>query len=178
MAELQSFNDLTGQMSDAEVNSENINNIIDEFNRTVDGLPSAATPDMINVGTDESAYITAASLAASANIPNAVPGNAGNLLQSDGTNWQSVALALATIVAGGSKVQSGVAVGSNSGDVTVTYLTPFSATPVMAPGFVVTTGGSGFISITSQSASGFTFATLQNSTTRVAANCNWIAIGT
>lgn len=44
MGNLEQFSDMTGTMSDAEVNAENISNIIDEFNRLndqVDSLNSA-----------------------------------------------------------------------------------------------------------------------------------------
>lgn len=40
MSSLEQFSDMTGTMSDAEVNAENISNIIDEFNRLNDQVDS------------------------------------------------------------------------------------------------------------------------------------------
>lgn len=40
MGNIEQFSDMTGTMSDAEINAENISNIIDELNRTSDQLDS------------------------------------------------------------------------------------------------------------------------------------------
>ena len=88
--------------------------------------------------------------------------------------------ATVAIITGGTsnKIQSGVATGSASADVQVSFPVAFSGTPRVYVSFVVTSGGSGFASITAQTSTTFDFATLQNNTTRIAGNVNWIAIGT
>lgn len=86
---------------------------------------------------------------------------------------------IAQIVSGGNyKIQTGVGVNNGSTSTIITFPSAFSATPLVIATYVSTTNGDGFVTVEAQSSTQFTAATLTGPTSRVAANFNWIAIGT
>lgn len=92
----------------------------------IDALPTKTTGAEVATGTDDFKYITPKAIKDSHNVPNAVPSTAGNLLQSDGTDWLSGAPVLQKFAMDGRlTLVSGTPITVVDASGTTLYLTPF-----------------------------------------------------